>query len=42
MPESLKGVVHGLAEEAGGILYEKMLFAGREELSGFEWERLRN
>ena len=36
IPESLRGVVHGLMEKAGDILHEEMLFAGREKLPGFE------
>ena len=36
MPESLRSVVYGLTEKAGDILYEEMLFAGREKLPGFE------
>ena len=36
MPELFKDVVYGLTKKTGGILYEKMLFAGREKLPGFE------
>ena len=36
MPESLKGVIHGLTEKTNGILHEKILFTGREKLPGFE------
>ena len=36
IPESLKNIIYRLTEKAGGILYKKMLFAERENLSGFK------
>ena len=36
IPKSFKNIIYGLTKKAGGILYEKMLFAEREKLPEFE------